>query len=131
MGDEPRSYHRTWLWRRLAWAVQAKEYGGLSAQAQARLAELLPHAEVWMPLGKRGFARNETTSPLARDRLSPGTVIARPYLGRVLQLLVREGGRFELDGVIYPSLTAAAKGATGSAWNGPLFWFGREREKTA
>src|SRR2546425_13064914 len=81
MGEEPRSYHRTWLWKRLAWAIQAKEYGGLSALAQERLKELSVHAEAWMPLGKRAFQDVGTPLPVpqARDcRLpAPGTVLTR------------------------------------------------------
>src|SRR2546427_716586 len=78
IGGEPRSYNRVWLWKRLAWAIQAKEYGGLSARAQARLEQLLPFAEQWMPLGKKGLA----APPPAATVLStstPGTVITRVY----------------------------------------------------
>src|SRR2546425_10053036 len=55
MGEEPRSFHRTWLWKRLAWAIQAKEFGGLSARAQERPKELSAQGEAWVPLGKWGF----------------------------------------------------------------------------
>ena len=48
MGEEPRSYNSVWLYKRLAWAIQAKEYGGLSARAQTRLEELLPMADVFL-----------------------------------------------------------------------------------
>src|SRR5712691_9768813 len=88
MGEEPRSYHRTWLWRRLAWAIQAREYGGLSAMAQQRLKELLPQAETWMPLGKRGLQDADTPLPVPRNRdtrlPAPGTVLTRKYRGRTI-----------------------------------------------
>ena len=128
MGDEPRSYNRVWLWKRLAWAIQMREYGGLSQRAQERLEALLPHAEAWMPLGRRAFpSGNDLVPPREQERFTPGTALTRRYKGRTLELLVREDG-FELDGVIYPSLSAAAQGATGSHWNGRLFWFGRDRK---
>ena len=45
MDEEPRSRNRTWLWRRLAWAIQAMEFGGLSERARRRIEELIPIAE--------------------------------------------------------------------------------------
>ena len=127
MGEEPRSYHKTWLWKRLAWAIQAKEYGGLSARAQERLKELLPHAEAWMPLGKRGLQDVGTPLPVPRTRdsrlPSPGTVLTRKYRGRTIAVTILEDG-FDLEGKHYSSLTAVAKAVTGSHWNGHYFFFG-------
>src|SRR5215471_17959678 len=94
MGEEPRSYHRTWLWKRLAWAIQAKEYGGLSARAQERLNELLPHAEAWMPLGKRAFQDAGTPLPVPSTKdprlPAPGTVLTRKYRGTTIAVTVLE-----------------------------------------
>ncbi|MCI0408344.1 MAG: DUF2924 domain-containing protein [Acidobacteria bacterium] len=130
MGEEPRSYNKAWLWKRLAWAIQAREYGGLSARAQARLEELLPFAEIWMPLGKRAFPSSEPSSPSnGHDRLSPGTVITRPYKGRTLVVTVREDG-FEHDGAVYRSLTAVARAVTGSHWNGRHFFGLKSKRKS-
>ena len=127
MEEEPRSFHRTWLWRRLAWAIQAKEYGGLSARAQERLKELLPHAETWMPLGKRGLQDVNTPLPVPHvkdDRLpAVGTVLTRVYRGRTIAVSILENG-FDLEGKRYSSLTAVAKAVTGSHWNGHYFFFG-------
>jgi hypothetical protein len=122
LGEEPRSYHRTWLWKRLAWAIQAKNYGGLSALAQQRLEELLPMAEAWMPLGRKAFP--QPAAPVRRDRRlpTPGTVITRVYKGRTLAVTVRDNATFEFDGKSYPSLTAIAKAVTSSHWNGRHFF---------
>ncbi len=70
------------------------------------------------------------TSKSKRDpRLpSPGTVITRTYRGRELRLLVLSDG-FELDGVHYRSLSEAARAATGSRWNGRLFFGLTERKR--
>src|SRR6266581_187203 len=134
MGEEPRSYHRTWLWRRLAWAIQAKEYGGLSARAQERLKELLPHAETWMPLGKRAFQDVGTPLPVPQTRdprvPAPGTVLTRKYRGRTIAVTVLEDG-FDLEGKRFPSLTAVAEAVTGSHWNGHLFFFGSPSKRRA
>ena len=124
MGDEARSYNRAWLWRRLAWAIQAKEYGGLSARAQERLEELSVHAEAWMPLGKRAFKALAPT-PVSRHRdprlPAPGTVLTRRYHGTTIAVTVLDDG-FDYEGRRYPSLTAVAKAVTGTHWNGMLFF---------
>ena len=133
MGEEPRSYNKAWLWKRLAWAIQAREYGGLSERAKARLEELLPYAEMWMPLGKRAFPNGETpptVRPSDRDLPPPGSIITRPYKGKNLAVLVREDG-FEYEGTIYRSLTAIAQTVTGSHWNGHHFFFGPKSKRKA
>jgi hypothetical protein len=126
IGGEPRSNNRVWLFKRICWAVQAKEFGGLSARAQARLDELLPYAEMWMPLGKHGLAAPPPAT--AASTPTPGTVLTRVYKGRTIAVLVRDDGRFEHDSEIYDSLSAVAKAITGSHWNGNLI-FGLKRPR--
>jgi len=125
MGEEPRSYNKVWLWRRLAWAIQAKEFGGLSARAEQRLQELAVEAEAWMPLGKLTFEGQATSSPIPRTRdprlPSPGTVITRPYRGQTVAVTILESG-FEYEGRRFESLTAVASAITGSHWNGMQFF---------
>ncbi len=132
MGEEPRSNNRVWMWRRLAWAIQAREFGGLSARAKRRIEELIPLAEAWMPLGKRALERKLSPTPIPKrdPRLPmPGTVLTRPYKGRTLAVMVLEDG-FEYEGRRYSSLTAIAKAVTGSHWNG-MHFFGLKRRETA
>ncbi len=125
MGEESRSYNKAWLWRRLAWAIQAKEFGGLSARAKQRLEELAVEAEAWMPLGKRAFRNQAGVAPVPRVRdprlPSPGTVLTRPYRGRTIAVTVLDDG-FEYEGRRCASLTAVAKAITGSHWNGLQFF---------
>ncbi len=132
MREEPRSFNKAWLWRRLAWAIQAKEFGGLSARAKQRLADLAVEAEAWMPLGKRAFKDAPTPVPRFRDpRLPcPGTVLTRPYRGQTIAVTVLEDG-FEYEGRRYASLTAVAKAITGSHWNGMEFFGLRKPVKKA
>lgn len=125
MGEEPRSYNKAWLWRRLAWAIQAKEFGGLSARAKQRLEELDREAEIYLPLGKRAFQDQGAASPVPRIRdhrlPAAGTVITRPYRGQTIAVTVLADG-FEYDGRHFESLTAVAKAITGSHWNGMEFF---------
>jgi hypothetical protein len=132
MGEEPRSYHRTWLWRRLAWAVQAREFGGLSEQAGRRIEELTPEAEAWMPLGRRAFGTLPPTPPSPSNGNSPlpapGSEIVRRYRGRNLVVRVLEDG-FAFEGQRYASLSAIVKVVTGgSHQSGPRFFGLKGRE---
>lgn len=126
MRGEPRSYNRTWLWRRLAWAIQAKEFGGLSSRAKQRLEDLSANAVTWMPLGKRtfeGLAPLSTAPQPGPPQPSPGTVLTRRYKGRTIAVAVRDDG-YELDARIFTSLTAVAKAVTGGSHQSGRRFFG-------
>ncbi len=135
-GEPSRSRNRNYLWRRLAWRVQELAHGGLSDTAKARIGELAP-AEFVRARVPAGFqppspdARPVATQtrPARDPRLpSPGTVISRRWRGRELRLLSLDDG-YELEGIRYDSLTEAARAATGSHWNGRLFWGLTERKR--
>ena len=136
-GEPARSSNRDHLWRRLAWHVQELAYGDLSERARARLKDLGQDAFA----DARGANVSRDVAPPAptekpprpvRDLRMPstGTVIVRQYKGRQLRLTVLDGG-YELDGVVYGSLTEAARAATGSHWNGKLFWGVTQRRRRA
>jgi len=134
-GSPTASRNRDYLWRRLAWRVQELAHGGLSDRATQRLEELDTDGLIRARTPNVGGdvavpAPVEQPSRPVRDmRLpSPGTVIVREYKGRQLRLTVLDGG-YELDGVVYGSLTEAARAATGSHWNGKLFWGLTERKR--
>ena len=131
-GEETRSRNKDWLWKRVAWRMQALEEGDLSDRARRRAAELARDADVRVRpprdvFEKRGAAGRTRTEPAAfaphRDvRLPlPGTTLTREYKGRVLRVTVLDGG-FEFEGRVYRSLSAVAKEVTGSQWNGFLFF---------
>ena len=131
-GEESRSRNKAFLFRRLAWRTQELAHGGLSDRARTRLEQLAPD----------GFVRARTPAVAPQDAPSPapprarrdprlpapGTVIAREYRGRQLRLTVLHDG-YELDGNRYGSLTEAARAATGSHWNGRLFFGLTERKR--
>jgi len=130
-GEPARSSNRESLFRRLAYRIQELVQGGLSAAARARLDELGEGA--WNVATSRrqrthdaepaGPHEPEPRVAPIRDLRRPaaGTVIVREHRGRQLRLLVLDDA-FELDGVRYASLSEAARAATGSRWNGWLFW---------
>lgn len=114
-GREPRSRHKDFLFRRLAFRIQERAFGGLSAVARKRLDGLI--AEIELP-----------TAPPVRDGLAPGSVLSRVWHDRRIEVRVLDDGRFEFEGASYRSLSAIARKVTGSAWNGPA-WFGLREAK--
>ena len=66
-GKEPRVKHsREWLWKRIAWRVQEKQFGGLSGVARRRLDALI--AEIDIPAGEN---KRVVTGALRRISVAP------------------------------------------------------------
>jgi hypothetical protein len=138
-GEETRSRHKDFLWKRIAWRMQANEEGGLSERAKRRAAELANDADVRVrapegafDAGLPSFGRT-TKQEFAQShdpRLPmPGTVLTREYRGRVLRVTVLDAG-FEHEGHVHRSLSAIAELVTGTRWNGFLF-FGLAKPRAA
>ena len=107
-GEEPpKRRGQGWLWKRLAWKLQA-DAAGEPAPVVAAKAARKPQAR----------PRKKPQKP---DLPLPGTTLVRNWRGKDLDLRVLEDG-FELDGVVNRTLSAAAKAVTGAHWNGKLFW---------
>ncbi len=81
----------------LAWHLQVKAYGGLSA------------AE------RRQLAGN------AVPALAPGSRLVRVWQGETHQVAVLDKG-FMYAGKRYTSLSSIARAITGTAWSGPVFF---------
>ena len=118
--------NRAWLVRRILWRLQALAEGDLSERARQRAAELANDADLRLnppkTLAMPMPVPPSPPRPQADDRLPPpGTILARPYKGRTLQVQVLTEG-FAFEGQVYPSLSAVAKAATGSHCNGCLFF---------
>lgn len=131
-GEETRSRHKDFLWKRIAWRIQALEEGDLGERARRRATELANDADIRVraPRGVLGGSATEVTGRthvhvvgrIQDERLPmPGTVLTREYKGRTLLVTVLDAG-FEFEGRAYRSLTAIAKDVTGSQWNGFLFF---------
>ena len=128
-GDQPPSWNRVWMLKRLAWRLQALAEGGLSERARRRAQELANDADLRLnaPEGKGAEIPAERTAvkPLptpSDDRLPPpGTILTRSYKGQTVQVQVLTSG-FAYQGKVYPSLSAVAKAVTGSYTNGFLFF---------
>jgi hypothetical protein len=119
--------NRAWIVKRILWRLQALAEGDLSERARQRAQELAndadlrlnPPATLTLPIP---VTPSSSPRPQADDRLPPpGTILARPYKGRTLQVQVLADG-FAFEGHVYASLSAVAKAATGSHCNGYLFF---------
>ena|SRR5688572_14090697 len=104
--DPPKRRGKGWLWKRLAWKLQAEAAGEPAPVVTKTVAK------------KKSTPRRKPQKP---DLPLPGTTIIRNWRGRDLELRVLEDG-FELEGVVHRTFSTAAKAVTGAHWNGKLFW---------
>ena len=131
-GEESRSNHKQFLFRRIAWRIQALAEGGLSERARRRALEIANDADLRIRAPRTKLGQDATWDPklsvsrkvagVLDPRLPPpGTYLEREYNGRRVIVKVLVDG-FEFDGEIYRSLSAIAHEATGTKWNGFLFF---------
>ena len=128
-GETTRSGNKDWLWKRIAWRMQANAEGGLTERARRRADEAAADANLRLrrPPDRPAPSPASTTmtATVEFDRptgeLMPGTMLTRPYKGRTIMVTVRDDG-FEHEGEVYRSLSAVAKAITGSHWSGNLFF---------
>ena len=127
-GEETRSHHKQFLFRKIAWRIQANAEGGLSERARRRALEIANTADLRV-CPPKGFelgvpAENSVSRKLmsADPRLpAPGGILVRKWKGDTVKVTVREDG-FEYDNRVYRSLSAIAREVTGTKWNGYAFF---------
>jgi hypothetical protein len=135
---EPPALHRQFLFRKLAWQLQADKEGGLSREARELAAAIACDAPLRVRVInnaarlRAGQALDRTASatvePGHDSRLPmPGGVIQREYRGDLIRVEVKDDG-FTYNGRRYTSLSAIAFEVTKTKWNGFLF-FGLTQEK--
>ena|SRR5436190_1022892 len=118
-GEESRSGNRRFLFRRVAWRMQALAEGDLSERARKRALELANDADLRVHPSKVSLNVPATESD---GRLpAPGTTLRRFFKGRSLEVKVLADG-FEFEGRRYGSLSAIASEVAGSRWNGFAFF---------
>lgn len=137
-GEEPASAHRQFLFRKIAWRLQADREGGLPEPvrelARAIAKDVPLRNRVISNAGRRraGFpieqSATTTITPGHDSRLPmPGGLIVKKLKDRTIVVKVVDEG-FEYDDRRYSSLSAIAQEITGTKWNGFLF-FGLTKEK--
>jgi hypothetical protein len=137
-GRETVTRHKQHLVRRIAWRVQVLSDGDISHRARKLAMEIAARADLRvtvpatvMRAAEAGEVTGEPVIEIAgsRPHLIPGSTLTRVYQGRTLTVKVLKDG-FEFEGEQYSSLSAVARAATGTRWNGLLF-FGVVERKAA
>lgn len=96
---------KVFLRRQLAFQIQKNHYGGLNEETQQQIIEI-------------------GNSPKLRPNASgvvPGTRFEREWRGKKYVVVARDEG-FEMDGVMYRSLSGVATAIAGTSWNGKKFF---------
>ena len=106
----PRHIRRDLLVLAIAWKLQEKVYGGLTAAEKRKLAGVAEE-----------LRKNGDLSAGPAIRLKPGLRLVREWRGETHTVLVLEDG-FEWNGERRGSLSAIAREITGARWSGPLFF---------
>ncbi|HEU4404535.1 MAG TPA: DUF2924 domain-containing protein [Polyangiaceae bacterium] len=126
-GEPSRSRNKPYLRKKIAYKLQERAQGGLSARARARAAELAPKAldRLRGATAQRAEAALAPAAPPAASgdprRPPTGAVLRREHRGVVHEVRVTEGG-YEHRGERYKSLSGVAKAITGTSWNGYAFF---------
>lgn len=126
--EPARSGNKQWLFKRTAWGIQARAFGGISERARQRALEIANDADLRLKAPKNfSFAAAMKPAPKRKTKSgdvrlpTPGTVLTRTYKRRKVSVEVLRDG-FLYEGKPYPSLSAVAKVVTGQHWNGFHFF---------
>ena len=98
----------------LLYQAQCKRAGGLPAQTRRALQQI---------------ASGKPVKDVPMNPSKIGTHYVREWNGRTYQVAVVKDG-LEMDGRVWPSLSAIAKHITGTTWSGPRF-FGLAKVRSA
>jgi hypothetical protein len=136
-GELPRSSHKEFLARQIAWRLQAEREGGLPEETRQYALALARAAPLRLRIEDAATHRRGEPDPeqTATTRLAaahdsrlpmPGSLLLKEFKGETHVVKVLDHG-FEYGGRWYRSLSAIAQEITGTKWNGYLF-FGLMKE---
>jgi len=115
--EPPKRLSRDLLELAVAWKLQERVLGGLSAATKRRLSELM-----------RTMAEKSDLPAARTATLRPGARLIREWNGETHEVLVVEDG-FQWNGKTWASLSVIAREMTGTRWSGPRF-FGLKTGRT-
>ena len=131
-GEESKSSNKQFLFRRIAFRLQANAEGDLSERARRRAAEIADDRDLRVRAPKE-FAPPAASGNVDRTRLprdyrlpGPGALLTRRVGDRQIVVKVLKDG-FEFESRRYRSLSAIAREVTGTRWNGVAFFGLAER----
>jgi hypothetical protein len=132
--DASRSSNKQYLFRRIAWRLQANAEGGLSERARHRALQIADEADL-RTRAPKGFLSAQVSATSTVDHPQPqrdarlpasGSLLTRRLHDRQIVVKVLAEG-FEFESRHYRSLSAIAREVTGTRWNGLLFFGLAER----
>ncbi len=133
-GQSSHSNHKQFLFRRVAWRLQAIAYGDLSEHVRQQALALAQDADLRIKAPRHLVGSAEQVlQPTLRSRRKPGrderlpepgSILCREFKGQMVVVQVLEHG-FQYQDRFYKSLSAIARQVTGAHWNGYAF-FGRK-----
>ena len=134
-GQPSHSNHKQFLFRRVAWRLQALAYGDLSERARQQALALAQDADLRIkaPAHLVGSAEQiwqptvRSRRKAGRDERLPavGSILQRQFKGQLVVVQVLAEG-FQYQDRLYRSLSAIARQVPGTAWNGYTFFRGKE-----
>jgi hypothetical protein len=133
-GQASHSNHKDYLFRRVAWRMQALVEGGLSERARQYAREIATDADLRLcapkkPIETQPAVRVANASrPLDPRVPPPGTQLIKQYKDETVTVTVLEDG-YQYGEHVYKSLSAIARRVTGTQWNGYLFFGLRLRQE--
>ena len=126
-GQPSRSNHKQFLFRRVAWRLQAQAYGELSEHARQRALAVAQDVDLRIKApGHLVGTPQQVLQPTFKSRRKggrderlpkPGSVLRREFKRQIVVVQVLPEG-FQYQDRFYKSLSAIARQATGTAWNG-------------
>ena len=127
-GESPRAGQKDYLFRRIAWRMQANQYGDLSDQARQRALAIADDRDLRLHVPQQSELKNGAPVSGARNHRStdlrlplPGTVLTRSFKGKTVKVCVLPDG-FRYQDRRFRSLSAVAEHITGTRWNGYVFF---------
>ena len=117
-GEPTCCHQKHFLWRRIAWRLQAGVYGDLSPQTRQHALAIADDRDLRrlvLSAGSRVHRATDLRLPL------PGTALTRSFQGRTIKVYVLPDG-FRFRSRQFQSLSAVAEHITGTRWNGYRFW---------
>jgi Protein of unknown function (DUF2924) len=133
-GQPSHSNHKDYLFRRVAWRMQALAEGGLSERARQYAREIATDADLRLCAPKQlvesePAVRVANASRQLDPRVpAPGTQLIKQYKDKTLAVTVLEDG-YQYEERVYKSLSAIARQVTGTQWNGYVFFGLRLRQE--
>jgi hypothetical protein len=133
-GEESKSSNKQFLFRRIAWRLQADAEGDLSERARRRAAQIADDRDLRIRAPQGFEAGPEASCGIVNRKHVPkdsrlpeaGTLLTRRLGDRQIVVKVLSDG-FEYESRHYRSLSAIAREVTGTRWNGLLFFGLAER----